>query len=177
MADLICRPDPFAGTRRGSCDARPVGSPSVAAVCGSLDEAASREWLVTDGLGGYACGTVAGPAHAPLPRAAGRARQRRRAPPGWLGLAALDTVVVVGDQRIRLATHEWVRRCGRPARARAPAPSFDLDDGVPRWRYDLGAVQLEVEVAMTHGVSAVGVVHRLLAGRGAPGGDPAVHVA
>ena len=29
-------------------------------VCGSLDEAASREWLVTDGLGGYAMGTVAG---------------------------------------------------------------------------------------------------------------------
>ena len=29
-------------------------------VCGSLVEAASREWLATDGLGGYASGTVAG---------------------------------------------------------------------------------------------------------------------
>ena len=29
-------------------------------VCGSLDEASRREWLVTDGLGGYAMGTVAG---------------------------------------------------------------------------------------------------------------------
>ena len=29
-------------------------------VCGSLAEASAREWLVTDGLGGYAMGTVAG---------------------------------------------------------------------------------------------------------------------
>jgi glycogen debranching enzyme len=29
-------------------------------VCGTLDEAARREWLVTDGLGGYASGTIAG---------------------------------------------------------------------------------------------------------------------
>ncbi|RPI04559.1 MAG: hypothetical protein EHM63_09920, partial [Actinobacteria bacterium] len=29
-------------------------------VCGSLSEASAREWLVTDGLGGYAMGTVAG---------------------------------------------------------------------------------------------------------------------
>ena len=29
-------------------------------VCGTLAEAALREWLVADGLGGYAMGTVAG---------------------------------------------------------------------------------------------------------------------
>jgi hypothetical protein len=29
-------------------------------VCGSLEPAASREWLATDGLGGFAMGTVAG---------------------------------------------------------------------------------------------------------------------
>ena len=29
-------------------------------VCGTLDEAARREWLVADGIGGYAMGTVAG---------------------------------------------------------------------------------------------------------------------
>ena len=27
-------------------------------VCGSLDEGASREWLVADGLGGFAIGYV-----------------------------------------------------------------------------------------------------------------------
>ena len=28
--------------------------------CGRLDEAAAREWLVSDGVGGYAMGTAAG---------------------------------------------------------------------------------------------------------------------
>ena len=131
-------------------------------VCGSLDESAAREWLVADGLGGYACGTVAGLrtrryhgllVHATTP--AGGARN--------LGLAALDTVVVIGDQRIRLATHEWVGGAVDP-RGHEHLSSFDLDDGVPRWRYDLGPVQLEVELAMSHGVCTVGVIHRLLAG-------------
>lgn len=131
-------------------------------VCGTLEEAAAREWLVTDGLGGYACGTVAGLrtrryhgllVHATSP--AGGARS--------LGLAGLDTVVVIGDQRIRLATHEWDSGAIDPLGYQHVA-TFDLDDGVPRWRYDLGPVQLEVEVAMAQGVCTVGVVHRLLAG-------------
>ena len=131
-------------------------------VCGSLDESSAREWLVTDGLGGYACGTVSGLRtrryHGLLmvPTAtAGAARM--------LGLAGLDVVVVVGDRRHRLATHEWADGTVDPTGHRLMS-SFDLEDGVPRWRYDLGAVQVEVEVAMTHGRTEVGIVHRLLAG-------------
>jgi predicted glycogen debranching enzyme len=128
-------------------------------VCGTLDEAASREWLVTDGRGGYACGTVAGLRtrryHALLVVPAGRSRQ--------VGLVGLDAVVVIGDQRVRLSTHEWDGGVVDP-RGHELLASFDLDDGVPRWRYDLGPVQVEVEVAMDHGRSAVAVVHRLVAG-------------
>ncbi len=131
-------------------------------VCGSLDEAARREWLVTDGLGGYASGTVAGLRtrryHGLLMTATAPAGASR-----MLGLAALDVVVVIGDRRIRLATHEWASGVVDP-RGYEHLATFDLDDGVPRWRYDLGSVQIEVEVAMTHGRSAVGVVHRVLAG-------------
>ena len=132
------------------------------AVCGSLQEAAPREWLVTDGLGGYACGTVAGLRtrryHGLLVTATAPAGSSR-----MVGLAGLDVVVVIGDRRIRLATHEWVSGAIDP-QGHEHLAGFDLDDGVPRWRYDLGAVQVEVEVAMAHGVAAVGVVHRLLAG-------------
>ena len=131
-------------------------------VCGSLDEAARREWLVTDGLGGYASGTVAGLRtrryHGLLVTATTAAGASR-----MLGLAALDVVVVIGDRRIRLATHEWASGVVDP-RGYEHLATFDLDDGVPRWRYDLGSVQIELEVAMTHGRSAVGVVHRILAG-------------
>ena len=131
-------------------------------VCGSLEEAAAREWLVTDGLGGYASGTVAGLRtrryHGLLVVPVAAAGSRR-----MLGLAGLDAVVVIGDRRVRLATHEWAGGVLDPLGHRHVS-GFDLDDGVPRWRVDLGDVRLEVEVAMEHGRSRVGVVHRLLAG-------------
>jgi predicted glycogen debranching enzyme len=130
-------------------------------VCGCLDEA-RREWLVTDGLGGYASGTIAGLRtrryHGLLMTATAPAGASR-----MLGLAGLDVAVVIADRRIRLATHEWSGGIIDPHGYEHLA-AFDLDDGVPRWRYDLGAVQLEVEVAMAHSTPAVGVVHRLLAG-------------
>jgi predicted glycogen debranching enzyme len=132
-------------------------------VCGALDEAASREWLVTDGLGGYGSGTVAGLAtrryHGLLVAATAPAGASR-----MVGLAGLDTVVVVGDRRFRLSTHEWSGGAVDP-RGYEHCASFDLDQGVPRWRFDLGAVLLEVEVAMMHGANAVAVVHRILTGR------------
>ncbi|HEY8059202.1 MAG TPA: amylo-alpha-1,6-glucosidase, partial [Acidimicrobiales bacterium] len=128
-----------------------------------LDEAASREWLVTDGLGGYASGTVAGLAtrryHGLLVAATAPAGASR-----MVGLAGLDTVVVVGDRRFRLSTHEWSGGAVDP-RGYEHCTSFDLDQGVPRWRFDLGGVLVEVEVAMMHGANAVAVVHRILTGR------------
>src|SRR4051812_18279216 len=118
-------------------------------VCGTLAEAAAREWLVTDGLGGYACGTVAGLGtrryHGLLVQATSPAGATRN-----VGLVALDTVVRVGDKRIRLGTHEWDGGAIDP-RGHEYLGSFDLDDGVPRWHYDLGPVQLEVELAMAQG--------------------------
>ena len=40
--------------------------------------------------------------------------------------------------------------------------SFELDRGVPRWRWQVGDVVVEREVAAAHGRAAVCVVHRLL---------------
>ncbi|MGH9222393.1 MAG: amylo-alpha-1,6-glucosidase [Acidimicrobiales bacterium] len=139
-------------------------------VCGSLDEAASREWLVTDGLGGYAMGTVSGLRtrryHGLLIVAATSAAVGLGAGAGRrLGLASLDPVLVVGDRRWRLATHEWAGGAVDPAGHRLLA-GFALLDGVPRWRWQAGDVVVEAEVAMVRGRPAVGVVHRVVrAGR------------
>ncbi|MGH9036400.1 MAG: glycogen debranching enzyme N-terminal domain-containing protein, partial [Acidimicrobiia bacterium] len=128
-------------------------------VCGSLEPAASREWLVTDGLGGFAMGTVAGlrtrryhgllvvAGHPPIGR--------------HLGLAALDPVLVLGDRRIRLATHEWSGGAVDPT-GFVHLASFGLRAGVPTWRFSVGDMVLEREVAMVHGRPAVGVLHRLV---------------
>ncbi len=136
-------------------------------VCGSLPEAAAREWLVTDGLGGYAMGTVAGLRtrryHGLLMVAGaaasgnGDAGVSRR----MLGLAALDITLVLGDRRLRLATDEWANGVVDPAGHR-DLESFTLDEGIPRWRWVIGDVVVEREVAMMHGRSAVAVRHRLV---------------
>ena len=127
--------------------------------CGTLAESAPREWLVADGLGGYAMGTVAGLRtrryHGLLAVAAGGPSAR------MLGLAALDAVLVVGDARYRLATDEWATGVVDP-RGHEHLVSFELEDGIPRWRWQFGAIVVERELAMAHGRAAVGVVHRLL---------------
>src|SRR6266567_6830620 len=75
-------------------------------VCGSLDEGASREWLVPDGLGGFAMGTVGGLRtrryHGLLVVATEPPLGRR------LGLVSLDPVLVLpGGARVPLGVHEW----------------------------------------------------------------------
>src|SRR5437763_12581850 len=128
-------------------------------VCGDLEAASAREWLVADGLGGFAMGTVSG------------LRTRRyhgllvvaTPPPGgrMLGLAALDPVLVFGDRRERLAVHEWADGSIDP-QGHLRLASFELIDGVSRWRWQIGGVVLERELAMAHGRAAVSVVHRLV---------------
>src|SRR5690606_3788875 len=131
-------------------------------VCGDLAAGAAREWLVADGAGGYASGTVAGLAtrryHGLLvPAVAGPARRR-------VALAALDPVVQLpGGARVRLGTHHWAPGAGDPA-GHALLERFDLVDGLPRWRWRVGEVVLQRELAMRHGRPHLAVVDRLLAG-------------
>ncbi|MET7398099.1 amylo-alpha-1,6-glucosidase [Dactylosporangium sp. NPDC005572] len=113
------------------------------------------EWLVTDGLGGYATGTVAG------------LRTRRYhgllvTPDRRLALAGLDPVLTLpGGTTVRLAVHEWASGALNPA-GHHHLEQFELADGVPRWRWRIGEFVLEREVAMVHGRNAVAVTHRLV---------------
>src|SRR5438876_85347 len=128
-------------------------------VCGSLEESSKREWLLSDGLGGYAMGTVAGLRtrryHGLLVVAVDGPANR------MLGLVALEPVLVVGDAPIRLGTGEWAGGVVAP-RGHELLAQFELEDGVPRWRWQIGDIVLERELAMTPGRPAIGVVHRLI---------------
>lgn len=127
---------------------------------GELATSTTREWLLTDGLGGYASGTVGGlrtrryhgllvvPVDGPARRC--------------MGLVALDPVLVVDDIHVRLAVDEWSDGVVDP-RGDALLRSFDLVDGVPRWRWQFGDIVLEREVAMAPGTSSTTIVHRLVA--------------
>ncbi|SBT47260.1 amylo-alpha-1,6-glucosidase [Micromonospora narathiwatensis] len=131
-------------------------------VCGELPAASSREWLVTDGLGGYAMGTVGGLRtrryHGLLAVAGETAASRR------IGLVSLDpTVVLPTGGRVRLGAHEWSTGVVDP-RGFELLERFDLTDGVPRWRWRIGDLVIEREIAMAYGRPCVAVVHRLVSG-------------
>src|SRR5262252_8652613 len=131
-------------------------------VCTSLDEGGRREWLVPDGLGGYAMGTVAGlrtRRYHGLLVVSGDVPARR-----MLALAALDPVLTLpSGARLRLACHEWSSGAVDPT-GHALLESFELRDGLPIWRWRVGEVVLERVVAAWYGHPAITVEHRLVAG-------------
>ncbi|GIF39766.1 glycogen debranching enzyme N-terminal domain-containing protein [Actinoplanes xinjiangensis] len=132
-------------------------------VCGSLaaDGGTGREWLVTDGLGGYASGTVSG------------LRTRREhallTVHDHVALAALDlTVTLPSGAKIPLYTHAWASGSIEPSGHRY-LETFTLDRGLPRWRWRIGDVVIERELAMRHGHPSVAVVHRVVSAPGPVG--------
>lgn len=133
-------------------------------ICGSLDEGGQREWLVPDGRGGYAMGTVSGlrtRRYHGLLVVAGDIPARRT-----MALASLDVVLTrPGGGPVGLATHEWASGTLAP-RGHVLLESFTLRDGLPTWRWRVGDVVLERTVAARHGTGGVAVAHTLLAGSG-----------
>jgi 4-alpha-glucanotransferase len=130
------------------------------AVCGDLEQAERREWWVTNGLGGYAAGTVAGSLTrryhgllvAPLTPPLGR----------HLVLAKADATLRVGGVEHPLFVNRWVGGALEPA-GHVHIESFHLEGRVPVWRYAIGAVSLETRVWMDYRQHRTYVAYRLVA--------------
>ena len=157
----------------------------IDSVCRSLDinrgddgGAASllaAEWLITNGLGGYASGTVAGVATrryhgllvAALPNPLGRT----------IVLNHLGERAVIGDREpTSLGGEERVAGRLDPEVAKR-IKSFSLVAGLPVWRYDLGGVEIEKRLFMPHGQNTVIIRYCLIGGAEHVSLDlvPAVH--
>lgn len=130
-------------------------------VCGQLDLAERREWWLSNGLGGYAAGTVAGtltrryhgllvpPVHPPLGRV--------------LVMAKADATLLDGEREIDLCANRW--------RGGAIAPhgycnieSFRLEGRMPVWRFAVGDLVVEQRIWMEHGANTTYVAFRCAAG-------------
>src|SRR5689334_15845278 len=74
-------------------------------ICQDFEKAVGREWLETNGLGGFACGTVSG-AHT---RRYHGLLTAALMPPGGrvLLLSKLEETLVIGEQRIDLSCNEY----------------------------------------------------------------------
>ena len=124
----------------------------------------TREWLVTNGLGGYAAGTVSG---IPTRRYHGFLVAALPAPFGrMMLLPQLSEQLRLPDGTIvRLGGEERVG--GAPQLYGAPYFSeFRLECGLPIWRYKVGGAVLEKQVMLPYAQNTVHITYRLVSGEG-----------
>jgi predicted glycogen debranching enzyme len=116
--------------------------------CSDLEVAERREWLVTNGRGSYAMGTVAGTLtrryHGLLIAALEPPVARR------LLVPAVQFEVRYRDTLYALATNRWASGVRDPQGWRYLA-GFAVCDGLPVWTYELGDALLEIAIAMAYG--------------------------
>jgi predicted glycogen debranching enzyme len=121
-----------------------------------------REWLVTNGLGGYASGTLAG---IPTRRYHGLLVAALPAPLGrMLMLGQLSEVLRLPDGLIARLGGE------RHPAGEALSPGsghlreFRLEAGLPIWRYEVGDYVLEKRIFLAHLQNSAHVIYRLISG-------------
>ena len=120
-----------------------------------------REWLVTNGLGGYAAGTVAG-AH--TRRYHGLLIAAHPAPLGRLLMLAdlAETLRLADGGEVRLGGEE------RPSDLRLHGArhleEFRLDWGFPVWTYRIGEHRVQKRLVMVHGQNTISVEYALVEG-------------
>lgn len=134
------------------------------AICGELEISRQREWLVTNGLGGYAMGSVAGS----LERSYHGLLIEAAAPPlgRTMHLAKLDPELETEGRRVALDANVWqgdvVAPDGSPW-----LESFSLEDGVPTWIFLFRGRRLVRRLVMVPGQSTTAVSWTLM-GDGPP---------
>ncbi|MDB6155410.1 MAG: glycogen debranching protein [Chthoniobacteraceae bacterium] len=121
-----------------------------------------REWLLSNGLGGYSSGTISGSV------------SRR-----YHGLliaalpAPLGRVVMLNhlSEHLLLANGTWLLIGGEePATSAGALPEthyvreFRLENGLPIWRYEADGIVLEKRLLLLHGQNTVYVTYKLLSG-------------
>jgi predicted glycogen debranching enzyme len=134
--------------------------------CPSADASSyfTREWLVANGLGGYASGTISGIVTrryhgllvAALPAPIGR----------MVMLSQVDAQIRLPSGRvIALAPQPPVAAEGEPADRRAMSlVEFRLELGLPTWRFEGEGFVIEKRVLMPYRQNTVHLTYRLLSG-------------
>jgi len=132
-------------------------------ICGNLEEAESREWLVTNGIGGYASGTIAGGMSR---RYHGLLMAALQPPVGRTELVAwMDEIVRHDGAEFALATHRWASGAVEP-KGFQHIEEFRLVGTTPVWTYALGDARLEKRVFMEQGANTTYVQYTMVQGSG-----------
>jgi glycogen debranching enzyme len=125
--------------------------------CGNITQAERREWWLSNGLGAYSAGTVAGTLTrryhglliAPLQLPLGRS----------LVFAKADAVLEDGEQSWPLFSNRWPDGVINP-QGHNHIEAFWLDGRMPVWRFAFGDLSLEMRLWMESKANTVYVAYR-----------------
>ena len=142
---------------------RRIVGPGTAAT--DPDAVIGREWLVTNGLGGYASGTIAGVATrryhgllvAALPNPLGRMMMLNR---------VAEQIVLPDGTAATLGGQERAEG-GLELPPLDSLRAFRLEAGLPVWEYQIGSVVIEKRIVLPARQNTVYISYRLLTGEGA----------
>jgi predicted glycogen debranching enzyme len=129
------------------------------AICGDLHQAERREWWLSNGLGAYAAGTLAGSLTrryhglliAPIEPPLGRR----------LIWAKADAELVDGARTWPLFTNRWSDGTISPA-GHVHIESFYLDGSIPVWQFAIGLLRIEARIWLEPEANTSCVAWRLL---------------
>jgi predicted glycogen debranching enzyme len=128
-----------------------------------VEELVWREWIVTNGFGGYASGTIGG---ACTRRFHGKLIAAMPAPLGRVMMMnhLEESLTVSGKNEIRLSGDEH----GRGREVTYPDidffDEFILELGIPVWRYSNGGIRLEKRVLMPYSQNTTCIIYTLFEG-------------
>jgi len=127
-------------------------------ICGYLDASESREWLMTNGIGGYAAGTVGGL----LTRRYHGLLIATLNPPlsRTLLMTKLDETASYGDRFFPLYTNRWADGKVDPEGFKQ-IERFTLDGTIPVWNFACGDALLEKRIWMKQGENTTYVQYTL----------------
>lgn len=133
------------------------------AACGELAISEQREWIVTNGLGGFAAGTVAGTL---TRRYHGLLFAARTPPVGRVLLCPkIDASVIYRGAAYELSTDRW-HSGAIVSRGYALLTHFRLDGTVPVWTISCADATIERRIWMEHGWNRTYVRHTVVRARG-----------
>ncbi len=131
-------------------------------VCCNFDETIAREWLLTNGLGGYAAGTIAGTLTRMQHGLLVAALPEDAVP--QLLLAKIDEEVFFDQRTFYLGTNEYRDGTRNPA-GFVHLEAFRLEEGFPVFTYRLGGIDgvtLEKRIWMLQGQNTTCIQYRVL---------------
>jgi predicted glycogen debranching enzyme len=127
-------------------------------LCGDVEQATKREWLVTNGIGGYASGTVSGLL---TRRYHGLLIAALNPPLGrTLLVSKLEPTVVYAGHEYRLYANEWAGNVIEAEGCRY-LESFHLEGTVPVWTFACADALLQKRIWMQQGSNTTYVQYRL----------------